>query len=38
MSNASISLGSGADTLTLGHFTNSGTVSNVKTLIGGTGN
>ena len=33
----SIDLGSGANTLTLGNGTNTGTVKNVGTLIGGTG-
>ena len=34
---ASIDLGAGNDTLTLGNFANSATVSNVETLTGGTG-
>ena len=35
MVGGSVNLGSGVDTLTLGNFANTGTISNVKTLIGG---
>ncbi len=34
----SIDLGAGNDTLTLGDFTNTGSMTNVETLIGGAGN
>ncbi len=34
---AAINLAAGTDTLTLGNFTNTATVSNVETLTGGTG-
>ncbi len=37
MSNGSVNLGSGADTLTLANTANSGTISNVKTIMGGSG-
>ncbi len=38
MTNGSVSLGAGADTLTLANGTNSAVVSNVDTIVGGTGN
>ena len=38
LSNASIDLGAGNDTLTFGNFTNTATVANVETITGGTGN
>ena len=37
VSNASVSLGTGADTLTLANGTNTLTVANVATIVGGTG-
>ncbi|HLY91107.1 MAG TPA: hypothetical protein VKQ27_19140, partial [Acetobacteraceae bacterium] len=37
LTNASIDLGTGSDTLTFGAFTNSATVANTETITGGTG-
>ncbi len=37
LTNASIDLGAGNDTLTFGNFTNSATVANTETITGGTG-